>query len=256
MPYENFGELRGEINPARTVESENVAGPNLAISRQLSASSLLLTPIQAVAATVAPTEYPLGYTVMFPSSDTSWPEQTGLVETYIYGAGGTTHRIRQTCTNKTGTKIFHRFSPDGLVWDSWQLVTAFSASTSTTTQYEIDTVNVWETVRTLTFSTLPTVRFDALVVGGGSAWARNSSETGSVSRVRIQISRDGGTVWGSGVAHIGSHPASGDFVPMSPGQTTQGSVTGTIQVRMQARSTKAATHIDDIRVEGTIYGIL
>ena len=255
MPYLPFGKLPGVIKEATGVKSENIYGDNLAVTKEISSSSFNLTPIRVVAATVAPTEYPVGYTVMFPSSDTSWPAGTSLVETYVYGASGNGHRIKQTCVAKAGSLVYHRYSTDGTTWDNWQLVTPYPASTTTATQYEIVTASTWETVRTLTMTALPTQRFDGGVNARAVATARNPAGTSAITQLRLQTSLDGGSTWATSMIQVATHTGTWQFVSLSVEMGLEGAITGSIQVRLQANSDKADTFIDNIYVGATVIGI-
>ncbi len=219
--------------------------------------SILPSYLTEKAATAVPSTYPSGYSVMSIASDTSWPLGTtdGLVETWITGAGAAGYRIKQTYTGQGGYLVFHRYAASSDTWESWQLVTPYTADTSTATQYEIVTASTWETVRTLTVTTLPTVRFDASVNARVVATARNPSSTGSLTQLRLQTSLDGGSNWTASLDYPVSHTDVGQYVSWSAEMNLGGAVTGSIQVRLRANSSRADTFVDNIFIGAQIVGV-
>ena len=217
-------------------------------------NSILPAYLAEKAATVNPSSYPSGYSVMSIASDTSWPGGTtdGLVETWITGAGGAGFRFRQTYTEQQGFIVFHRFGATNDTWASWQLVNPVTKFSATTTPYEVSVVDTVETAHTLTVSVLPTVRFDAMVS------ARAMGFTGNTTSVRLDqfilgISRDGGSTWDSS-APITFNVAVSETGSASVFHFSAGAITGTIQARLQIESSHADTFLDNMHVEATIAG--
>ncbi len=237
--------------------------PDAAVARRLNiletagvGDALLPTYLVEKAATVVPSAYPSGWSVMSITTDTSWPlgATDGFVETWVTGAGATGYRIRQTYTGQSGFLMFHRFAATNDTWASWQLTTTYAAATSTTTQYDIVTGSTWETAITLTTTALPSARFNARVIGRAKCLSRNPTVADTQTRLRVRVSLDGGSSYTTGVHMFGTHDAAGSFLPLSAAVHGNGAVSGDIIVQMQAYSPHADTAVDNMFLEVSVVG--
>jgi len=200
-----------------------------------SVPQLLTAPV----ATANVASWPAGYSIMSVSGDATYPYSSGTIESWISGAGGAGWRIKQIHTGKTGSRVYTRYSTDGLVWDDWRLMTAVGRNGQNTTALTLAAINTTETAYTLTISGLPTTRFQAFVKASTSTYAYWAA-SGSVVKMRMGISLDGGATWSNSL-WIRDSMSSEDYGSLMRSHGVAGAVTGTIQVRCQVQSTQLAT---------------
>lgn len=195
--------------------------------------------------------YPPNVSTSFLSSASGWPIVTGIVETFVRGAGTAGWRAHQIIWSKTTARAYERYSTDGVDWDNWRLMQPIKVRDATSTQYDVVSAATVETARTVTVWNAPPDDFEAEIHVTWQMWATNPTAVCDV-RAFVEISRDAGSSWTSGLKQLDHVSAASEFGSLTVHALASGAVTDDIQARLRVQSSHADTKFDDMDMIATI----
>ena len=188
------------------------------------------------AETTAPSEYPMGLSILILDSATGWPWDNGYVETLRTGSAKR-QWVYPRVTDAMYEIPYTRSASTTDTWEEWRLAKSYEVRlVANGSTYNPTQANTWETTDTGTLSDLHD-DFTATVLGEGQVWCQNPA-TAETFRARIGVSTDGGSTWSDQtVAARGGQVGNLETTLHPRWEVTNQAVTGTIQVRLQVQAT-------------------